>query len=123
MSIAAKYNKKRITWTVEAKEDADYYKLADLVKKDRRAGVYHTVRGLFANDKGYYGKHYVVVIDNGDILLDLPNHLTDVCDEMLTDDEVITAINAGLFGLKIYSYVSRKYNVKSYSIEWIDLHE
>lgn len=123
MSIAAKYNKKHTTWTVEAKEDAEFYKLADLVKKDKKTDVYHVVRGMFANNKGYYGKHYVLVIDNGDILLDLPNHLTGVCDEMLADDDVIAAINAGLFGIKIYSYTSRKYRTNAYSIEWVDLSE
>lgn len=56
-----------------------------------------------------------------DFQVNLPRHLVPVIKEIRSDEKLVSDINAGLVGFKIYEYISKKFNVKAYSIRWVDI--
>ena len=57
---------------------------------------------------------------NDSLLVNLPAHLTEVCEQMRADEEAVDAINHGQAGFKIYEYASKS-GVIRYSVDWVDL--
>lgn len=114
MGIASKYNKG--TFTFEIPEHFKYQRLEDLAEKCGLDTI-HKVNSIFINSKSQYGENGVIATDN--CLVNMPKHLTNDLRNMLSDDELIQAVNAGLFGFKIRTYTNDK--GLFYSVKWIDI--
>lgn len=76
------------------------------------------VRGIYINTKGLYDDAPVVALDSA--YVNLPAHMTQICQEILRDPQAIAAINAGRVGFTIYTYVKPQYHKTCYSIKWVD---
>ena len=118
MGFAEKYNKVNTIFDIDIKdfEFMDGYgfieKYGDNVVK---------IDGLYINKKGMFKDHPVAIIASEKILLDLPSHMTDTVNEVLTDSESIGLIKKGLVGLKAHEYVDKKYHKRCVGFEWCDL--
>ena len=119
MAFAKKYSKATPRYTVKINHPA-YISLADLYKENGSEQVY-PICAIFINTKGNYGPQGALAIDESTIV-NLPAHLTDVCQEMRQDPEATEAINNGQAGFKIYTYETKKGRL-CYSVEWVDLTE
>ena len=94
-----------------------YTKLETLYKENGKDKVYK-VLGLYINE-GKFGEQGSAVLE--DVQVNLPKHLVPVIKEIRSDEKLVSDINVGLVGFKIYPYISKKYNVKAYSIRWVDI--
>lgn len=102
------------------KEDREFVKLQDL-----KTSVKYPIEALFINTKGKYGNQGVIYTDGS--IVNLPNHLTSLIEEMRNDSEVTDAINARKLAFEVYEYESEQ-GRKGYSInivendfsQWID---
>lgn len=115
MSYAEKFNKKRL-FDVTISEDATYVDLKSLFDKNGVDKIY-PVQAIYINTKGKFDDAPVIVMDS-ETLVNCPAHLTEQVKEMLSDDELVKAVNNGEVGFKIYNYVDSKFNKSCYSIEW-----
>ena len=79
----------------------------------------HQIYGLFINEKGKYGKRPYVATDIH--LIDLPQHMTPVIEQMLQDPEVIQQINEGKAGFTVRAYMSNNYQRECYAITFVDI--
>lgn len=117
MSFAEKYNKGiifdiDITDFTFMKLETAYTEYGDNVVK---------VDGLYINKKGKYNPHPIAInVDEG-LLIDLPEHMTEVVEDILKDAESISLIKKGAVGLRAKKYKDKKYNKTCYSAEWVDL--
>lgn len=118
MSFVDKYNHTAPTFKHELPEGAPFKSLKDLYNGEKGENTY-VVYGLYINKKGKFGDAPVAISE--DFLINLPSHLCDTVTEMLHDDELIEAINAGKFGLVVYAYTPKKYKKTCYSVKWVDL--
>lgn len=90
-------------------KERNFIKLAEL-PQDKK----YTIEALFINTKGKFGNQGVIVIEN--YFVNLPNHLTEMIEEMRSDSEVTEAINNRELAFEIYEFTSKKYNRTSVSI-------
>lgn len=114
MGIANKYNRKS-PFTAQIPENAPFVTLDKI--KDVAEPI--KILTMWINTKSKYGDHPVIGTETGKV--DLPKGLTDTVRQMITDDEVITAVNAGKLGFKVRSYHSEKYNKECLTVDFIDL--
>lgn len=94
-----------------------YTNLESLYKKYGRDKIYK-VLALYINE-GKFGEQGLAVLD--DVKVNLPKHLVPVLKEIISDEQLVSDINEGKVGFKIYPFISKRYNVKSYSIRWVEL--
>lgn len=118
MGFAEKYNKFNTIFDIDIKdfEFMDGYTFIAMFGDNAVK-----IDGLYINKKGRYKDHPIAIIANKKILLDLPAHMTDTVNEVLTDSESIDLIKKGLVGLKAHEYVDKTYNKKCVGFEWCDL--
>lgn len=83
------------------KHDRDFKKLQDLKEKTR-----YTIEALFINTKGKFGDQGVIY--TSEAIVNLPNHLTKLIEDMRNDQEVTDAINARQLAFEVYEYVSEQ---------------
>ena len=57
---------------------------------------------------------------NESLMVNLPAHLLEACEEMRKDQEAIDAINNGQAGFKVYHYTS-KAGKTGFSVDWVDI--
>lgn len=121
MGIASKYNH-GVKFAVQIPENTPFVSLADLFNNNG-AGMVYRVRALYINKKSRYGDSPVAVIDEGEKMfrVNMPKFFTDTINQMLLDEEAITAINNGAFGFNIYPY--DKDGRTCFSVNWIDIAE
>ncbi len=117
MSFATKYSKATPTFNVRINKPA-YTTLADLYKENGKDEVY-PIAGVYINTKGKYGAQGCIAI-NESLMVNLPAHMLEDCEEMRKDPEAIEAINSGQAGFRIYQYTSKAGNT-GYSVDWVDL--
>lgn len=116
MSIASKYNRGHgKKFTFEIPKEFTYSSLHDLYNNNGADFVYD-IRAMYINKKSKFGESPIIATSNE--LVNFPKHLTDTVKEMLTDSEVIDAINNHVFGFQIYTYTDGE-NVY-YSVNWVD---
>lgn len=96
----------------------DYKSLEEIYERDGE-GQEYVVRGLYINTKGLYDPSPVVALDTE--YVNLPSHLTSVCEQILDDPRSVQAIRDGHCGFRVRTYEKKQYNRECYSIEWIDL--
>ena len=113
-SVSKKYNTEKV-FNV-ATENFEYKSLEELYIDNETVYV---VKGIYINNKGMFGAEPVLATD--EFYINLPNHLTDTCKEMIADRQAVWAINAGEVGITIYKYFQKKYNKECYGIKWVDV--
>lgn len=112
MGVAAKYNKAG-RWSTPLPTSLTYVKLKDV------EGV-HFVRGIYFSTKSKYGKS--VSIYDGEVMINLPSHMVETCEEMVDDSDVITAVNGGKLGIEPYPYELESYPGQTFiGARWVDL--
>ena len=116
MSIT-RFNTSEAYFTYDREKSRPYTNLESLYKLNGKDKVYK-VLGLYVNE-GKFGEQGSAVLE--DVQVNLPKHLVPVIKEIRSDEKLVSDINAGLVGFKIYPYISKKYNVKAYSIRWVDI--
>lgn len=109
-----KYNKGS-KFTAKATKGATYVSLKEL---EAGKQVY-IVRNLYINTKSKYGDAPVALINDCNLLVNLPEHLTETVREMRNDDELVSAVNNGLFGFSVYEYDGK--NGHGFSVNWEDV--
>lgn len=113
MTFATKYNTGR-------KFDIDthgfqYYKLSELFETDPEH--VHPLRAIYINESPRYGKSPVFATDT--MFVNVPAHMTAMCEQILQDADDIADINAGRVGFKIYTYESHER--KCYGVQFVDV--
>lgn len=78
-----------------------------------------TVYGIYINTRGNFDPAPVLALE--DRYVNLPAHMTPVCEDMLRDAEAVRAINEGKVGVTIYKYTQRRFNKECYNVRWVDL--
>lgn len=86
------------------KHEREFKKLQELQLADE--GVKYPIEALFINTKGKFGNQGVIY--TSDAIVNLPNHLTSLIEDMRNDQEVTDAINARQLAFEVYEYVSEQ---------------
>ena len=96
MSIASKYNKGSV-FTYQAPDNTPFISLEELYNGSGNGTVF-PLRSLYINSKGMYGDAPVAITD--DYFVNLPKHMLDTVQAMLSDGEFIQAVNNGNVGFR-----------------------
>ena len=101
--------------------DFEYHSLEELTEQpgDEPEDRVYVVRGIYINKKSLYDPSPVIALD--DCYVNLPAHLLDVCQEMMSDRSAVNAINEGQCGFRVTKYHQKRFNKDCYSVEWVDL--
>lgn len=125
-SFGKRFNKERL-FTVDT-SDFEYYSLEDLWNEslnesggdiEAANSQKYTICGVYINTKGKFDPAPVIALD--DRYVNLPAHMTEVCEAMLNDAQCIRAINEGRCGFTIYQYTQKRFGKECYSVRWIDM--
>ena len=106
-------NKSVKRFDYEITEKHEYRKLEELYNENK--DEVHIVRMFYTNKKSMYGDNEVVVTD--DYSVNLPKHLTEIVNKLITDEKYLDLISKGQFGFKVYSYEYGE-NKRAYSVNW-----
>ncbi|WNM55475.1 hypothetical protein CoNPh32_CDS0006 [Staphylococcus phage S-CoN_Ph32] len=93
-------------------KEREYIKLGELDSSKT-----YPIEALFINTKGKFGNQGVII--SGDYIVNCPQHLTEMIEDMRQDEEMVEAINQRLFDFEIYEFESKKYNRKSHGINLV----
>lgn len=107
-----KYSNGGVKFEYDNEKERDYIKLGELDMSKT-----YPIEALFINTKGKFGDQGVII--SGDYIVNLPNHLTEMIEDMRKDEEMVEAINNRLFDFEIYEFESKKYNRKSHGINLV----
>ncbi|MGC7795389.1 hypothetical protein ACP21O_11420 [Staphylococcus epidermidis] len=107
-----KYSNGGIRFDYDNEKEREYIKLGEL-----NSSKTYPIEALFINTKGKYGNQGVII--SGDYIVNCPQHLTEMIEEMRQDEEMVEAINQRLFDFEIYEFESKKYNRKSHGINLV----
>ncbi len=115
-TFASKYNK---TGFGIDTTDFEYIKLSAMYtdKKIGGADVIHDINGIYVN-KSPLGLSPVIIDAANNLLVNLPQHMAETCQNILADSEAVDAIKGGKVGYTIYEYEAR--GKKCYSIRFVD---
>lgn len=94
-------------------EDFTFKKLSELDKSK----VYK-INGVYLN-RSKFGSQGVVIVSDEKILVNLPLHLTETINAILSDVEAIETIENGKVGFSVKTY--QKNDKECYSITFVDL--
>ena len=98
-NIISKYSKGNFpTYNFDDKERS-FKKLKDLPLDTKL-----TIEALFINTKGKFGDQGVIYTN--DSIINLPNHLLSLVEDLRSDDEVTSAINSRQLAFTVYSYAT-----------------
>lgn len=107
-----KYSNGGAKFEYDNEKEREYIKLGELDMRKQ-----YPIEALFINTKGKFGDQGVII--SGDYIVNLPQHLTEMIEEMRQDSEMVEAINDRLFDFEIYEFESKKYNRFSYGINLV----
>ena len=107
-----KYSNCGAKFEYDNEKEREYIKLGELDSSKT-----YPIEALFINTKGKFGDQGVII--SGDYIVNLPNHLTEMIEDMRQDAEMVEAINDRLFDFEIYEFESKKYNRVSHSINLV----
>lgn len=96
----------------------EYESMADLYNANGKDKVY-PLTAIYINTKSKYGNAPVFATDS--CFVNAPQHMLDVVNEILADDEAVAAINNGEVGFTIYPYTAEKFNRETFGINFVDL--
>ena len=101
----------------EGLKDNVFIGLGELVKNNG-INTKYKLAGFYINNKGKYGPAPVAVIQGFNV--NLPKHLLEDIELMLTDEEVVTQINDGRAGFMVDTYTTKD-NKEYYTVTWCNL--
>ena len=131
-SVSKRYNREKL-FSIDT-SDFEYFTLEDLYDMAKDAAdeaigstgadlnpeeIPFTVYGIYINTKGNFDPAPVLALE--DRYVNLPAHMTPVCEDMLRDAEAVKAINEGHVGITVYQYLQKRYNRICYNVRWVDL--
>ena len=116
MSFASKFNKSR-KFSINT-TGFSYKSLADLFNENGADCVY-TIYAIYINTKSKFGDAPVVA--TADYFVNFPKHMIEDAQEILSDADAISDINAGKVGFKIYQYHDNKHNRDCFGVDWVDV--
>lgn len=93
-----------------------YKTLKDLATENPLDTVYQ-VNAFYINTKGRYGDSPVIATNNE--LVNAPQHLLNIVQDVFKDAESQSLINNGYVGFKIYTY-QNDFGT-NYALEWVDI--
>lgn len=114
MSFANKYNKGS-KFDFHLGETVNYHKLSELYQDEEQV---YPIKAFYINNKSKFGNSPVVAIAK-DMVVNLPMHMLDTVNDIMSDDESVEQINRGEAGFSIYKY-SNKYGTQ-YNINFVDM--
>lgn len=114
MSFAKQFNK--VTFSVDT-TGYEYCKLKDLYNAKTKDKVYR-LDGLFVN-RSPLGLSPVFICSDLKKLVNIPSHLTETAQAILSDVDAVEEIEGGKVGFTIYTYESHK--KECYGIKFVDL--
>lgn len=85
-------------------KDREFISLKDLEASQPKTK--HKILAIFINTKGQFGDQPVFYTK--DYMVNAPNHLVELANELRADKDVVDAINAGQLSFEIYSYQGKK---------------
>lgn len=98
-NIISKYSKGNFPTYEFEKKERSFKKLKDLPLDTKL-----TIEALFINTKGKFGDQGVIYTN--DSIINLPNHLLTLVQDLRSDDEVTSAINLRQLAFTVYSYAT-----------------
>lgn len=107
-----KYSNGGVKFDYDNKKEREYIKLGELDSSKT-----YPIEALFINTKGKFGDQGVII--SGDYIVNCPQHLTEMIEDMRQDAEMVETINQRLFDFEIYEFESKKYNRVSHSINLV----
>lgn len=107
-----KYSNGAAKFEYDNEKEREYIKLGELDLSKT-----YPIEALFINTKGKFGDQGVII--SGDYIVNCPQHLTDMIEDMRQDAEMVEGINDRLLDFEIYEFESKKYNRTSHSINLV----
>lgn len=98
-------------------KDFKFIKLAELEKDTSYNGIY-PIKGMFTMTSKF-GKQGIFITDKA--LVNIPNHMTETIEQILTEPELIDKINKGIVFFEIYKYDSKTYKKECYGIKFKEI--
>ena len=117
MGFADRHSKGTKVFDIEL-EGFEFRSLEELYKQDKGKGEY-TLNGFYINKKSQFGAHPVGILEDLEVLVDLPKHMVEDFEDMLHDEEDLEDIKAGRAKFRIEQYEAKKYKKICYGIRWI----
>lgn len=107
-------------WVTRIPEDVTYTKLSTC-----KPGITFKLFGLYFNTKGKFENHYNALVREADetkplTILNLPAYMNESVEELLSDDNMIQAVNDGRCGLRTEEYLDRNQK-KQIAVSWVDI--
>lgn len=120
MSFAEKHNKTRI-FDIET-EGLEYLKPEEAFNKYGKDAVYK-LDALYINRKGNYDDApvAVVTVNNEQFMLNMPAHMTEEVEKILSDEADIKTIKAGKVGIRLRPYHQKRFNRDCFGQEFVDI--
>lgn len=99
-------------------KDFKFIKLSELENDESYKNGIYPVKGMFTMISKF-GKQGIFITDKA--LVNVPNHMIETIETILTSQELIDKINKGIVFFKLYKYMSKTYNKECYSIEFKEI--
>lgn len=97
----------------------EYISLKELHTANGKEQTY-PVHALFINKKSLFGD--APVIYSNVHIVNLPQHTLKMVEEIIDNEELVTAINERKIGFKIYTYTDVN-KIERYSVNWVLIQE
>ena len=115
-TFSSKFNKGR-KFNIDT-EGFEYKSLVDCYN-DFGVDTIYPLQAIYINTKGQFGDAPVFATDS--FFVNVPHHMLETAEEILADEEAITAINEQKVGFTIYPYKADKYNRDCFGVKFVDL--
>lgn len=115
-SFASKYNRaSKFTYDTNG---FGYMSLADLFNANGANKIY-PLTAVYINTRSQFGN--APVFATTDCYVNVPKHMLDAANDILSDDEAIKAINDRQVGFKIHTYIQKRFNRVCYGVNFVDV--
>lgn len=77
------------------------------------------IHGVFVTADNGYGEGACAILDNA--ILNMPARFVDIVRDIIADQEAVTEIKEGRAGIKVSTFISKKYKRTGYDIEFVNM--
>lgn len=95
-----------------------YMSLADLFAQNGADRVY-PLAAIYINTKSQFGN--APVFATNEYFVNVPKHMLDTAQAILSDSDAIDAINSHMVGFKIHQYIQKRFNRVCYGVNFVDI--
>lgn len=95
-----------------------YESLKDLYNNNGKDHVY-PLTAIYINRKTKFEPAPVFATDK--FFVNIPSHMLDVCEQILSNENAIEAINNGEVGFSIYPYKNNRFNKDCFGVNFVDV--